>query len=606
MDKKLLIKIGFLILILVIIRLLVIYTHNYINLNVTDYIDLEDNVITAEDVVDSSAKTLLLEKNQDNIYTFYVESSDKNVGTFIYEDGQSEYSIYVDDNLRRQNYNEILFGYTDEIAYGVFDIEKDDYKLVDGRYVAKVQLQTQTEKNTGPVFLLGTKDVIRKTLTIRTTYNTIMMICFFIIFIISSFFYYRDRASYMFITLLISIVSMFKCIVSGELPVLSNIFDVTIYNYFFYDGLTNVLNYFLYQSLLYKLYQFKIKKIYIVLYVGLSLILTGDYLLRGNVYSFLIVYFIGVLIIILLQVIGYIKNKPYSMILLTTYSVFAGFNFYRMLIASNYLQQGYISSVIYGPQIGSIIYVFGFLFAVIMTYFNNLDQYKKNQEEYERVILFRGISHDLKLPLAVIKLNNQMLEKYDMTGEEKKKYVKTSIEAIHELEKMTDNINSYLNMEMSVSGDYTTSIKESFNKLKNHYNIFEDKNYKFTVVCDDKDYLLPIKSLQFERMLYNLVDNAFKYNKAKGEVKVGFKIDNKVTIIVEDSGIGMDQNEVDKIFTPFYRIDHSRNKDGLGLGLSVVKGIIDSLDGDVKVESKKGIGTKIIITFPKKKNHYII
>ncbi|MBP1926911.1 signal transduction histidine kinase [Sedimentibacter acidaminivorans] len=599
MHKDVIKKIGLAIFILIVIRILTIYSFYGFNLKVTDYIKDDLHTIYVDEVLETSKKALILAYNNEELYTFYIESSDKKEIAFVFEGGEYAYTIYIADELRMQNYDKTLDGYTNEIAYGVFELNERDYKEIDGRYRAKIQLQNKTINEMKPFFLLGTKDTIRKYLALRTMVNTFMGICFFVILIISSVLYRRDRDRYMFSILLISIVSVFKWSISGEVHIFSEVFGITSHNFYFFESLTTAINYFLYQSLLYTLYQFKIKRRYIILYLGLFLILASQYIFEVNGPAFLIIYLMGAIVMISMSVIGHIKDKPYSMILLTTYSVFAGFNLYWILIKLNYFKEGYLSSLMNGPQVGSIIYVLGFLIAVIKTYLNKMAQYEKQQKEYERVLLIRGISHDLKLPLSVIKLNNQMLEKYDMAGDEKKVYTKTSLEAVQELEKMTDNINAYLNLESNVGGDYTTSMKESLEKLKSHYQIYNQKNQIFIVVWEEEDYLLPIKPLQFDRMLYNLVDNAFKYNKDGGEVKVEYRLDEQVIITVEDSGIGMDQEEIDKILIPFYRIDHSRTKDGLGLGLVVVKGIVESIKGELKVESKMGIGTKIIITIPK-------
>ncbi|MFA9398674.1 MAG: sensor histidine kinase [Clostridiaceae bacterium] len=592
-------KIALVIFLLIAIRLIVLYSFNSVNIHSSDYINVVDRVVTDDQIQKDSIKTLLLESDNDKENTFFIESETMKSIAFIYEGGEYPFDIYVNGKIRAQNNDKTINGYSEEFAYSVFDVGKEDYKKVNADYLVKIQIVRNNKINRQLVFFVGTKDMIRKSLTLRTMYNTLMWICFIIILIISSLLYYRDKANYMLIILLISIVSVFKCIVSGELPLLVDLFGITINNYLFYERLTYVVNYFLYQILIYFLYQFKVKKIYIYIYISLFAIIAELYVVQENLRAFIILYYIGAIIIMIMNLIGYIKDKPYSMILLITYSIFAGFNLYAIFVAAKLFKPGFAGSIINGPQIGSIIYVFGLLSAVIMTYFKKMQDYEKQQKEYERIALIRGIGHDLKLPMSVIKLNNQMIEKYDMTEEEKREYTKTTTEAVNELEKMTDNINSYLNVRNNTIGEYSTSIKDSIEKLKNRYSVYREENYKYTVISDEKDYILPINPLQFNRMLYNLVDNAFKYNKDCGEVRIEYKVEKKIVIIIEDTGIGMEQEEMDKIFQPFYRIDKSRTQEGLGLGLSVVAGVIDSIKAEIKIESKKGIGTKITLIIPK-------
>ena len=101
-------------------------------------------------------------------------------------------------------------------------------------------------------------------------------------------------------------------------------------------------------------------------------------------------------------------------------------------------------------------------------------------------------------------------------------------------------------------------------------------------------------------MLYNLVDNAIKYNKEGGYVKVLLARDNDgVRWSVEDSGIGIAREEQERIFERFYRVDKSRSKStgGTGLGLAIVKHIVAKNRAVLELESEQGKGTRITVTF---------
>ena len=98
---------------------------------------------------------------------------------------------------------------------------------------------------------------------------------------------------------------------------------------------------------------------------------------------------------------------------------------------------------------------------------------------------------------------------------------------------------------------------------------------------------MPIDPIWFDRMIYNLVDNAFKYSKAAGRVTLEYKkVKRKIIITVSDTGIGMTVEEISKAFIPFYRADKSRSKTGLGLGLSVIKSVVEKLDGNIRITSQ--------------------
>ena len=116
-------------------------------------------------------------------------------------------------------------------------------------------------------------------------------------------------------------------------------------------------------------------------------------------------------------------------------------------------------------------------------------------------------------------------------------------------------------------------------------------------VDSDASIVTGVRAL-LEEMVHNLVDNAIKYNVENGSVRVAVK-DGALT--VEDTGIGVAQQDQQKIFERFYRVDKSRSREagGTGLGWSIVKHIAQLHGAQVSLESEPGKGTKIPVRFPK-------
>lgn len=105
-----------------------------------------------------------------------------------------------------------------------------------------------------------------------------------------------------------------------------------------------------------------------------------------------------------------------------------------------------------------------------------------------------------------------------------------------------------------------------------------------------------------EEVLYNVCDNAIKYNHRGGEVFVQLKDEGDVVRInVRDTGIGIPKEDQERIFERFYRVDKSHSKEigGTGLGLSIVKHGVKTLNGRLRLNSEPGQGTEIIMEFPK-------
>lgn len=114
------------------------------------------------------------------------------------------------------------------------------------------------------------------------------------------------------------------------------------------------------------------------------------------------------------------------------------------------------------------------------------------------------------------------------------------------------------------------------------------------IVIGDKD--------KIEQVLTNLIDNAIKFSKEKGIIHIFTEIkDDKVFITIKDNGIGISPEDQEHIWDRFYKADKSRGKDGAGLGLYIVKRIINAHNEEIWVESEVGKGTAFTFTLSVKK-----
>ena len=127
-----------------------------------------------------------------------------------------------------------------------------------------------------------------------------------------------------------------------------------------------------------------------------------------------------------------------------------------------------------------------------------------------------------------------------------------------------------------------------------------EHNVSLTLTCDNIKPVLA-DSRRIEEVMNNLITNAINYSPDGGEVKVFAKgISEYVEIKIQDSGVGIPQEEIPKIFDKFYRVKHPKTRQvmGTGLGLSIVKGIVDSHHGSIDVESTLNQGTTFRLLFP--------
>lgn len=229
----------------------------------------------------------------------------------------------------------------------------------------------------------------------------------------------------------------------------------------------------------------------------------------------------------------------------------------------------------------------------------------KSQEE-----LLVNISHELKTPLNVISATAQLLEMYYMDDSiiNKKdiliKYFKSIKLNTYRLSKLINNIVDTSKIEagffelnllnvniVNVVEEIVMSVT-SFVKIKGLNIIFDTNTEEKIIACDPE---------KIERIMLNLISNATKFSNDNGEIFVKVKDMNEwVEISVKDNGIGIEEKKMDIIFDRFEQADKSlsRNAEGTGIGLSLVKSIALLHGGSINVESEYGKGSKFTVTLP--------
>jgi len=225
----------------------------------------------------------------------------------------------------------------------------------------------------------------------------------------------------------------------------------------------------------------------------------------------------------------------------------------------------------------------------------DITEVKLSEKNKKNLII--NISHELKTPLSIIKGYIETLEEELKDSE--------LINFIEIIKKHTDRLIEVLDRMLTISEIESHKIEleelDLEEIIRNVYKLFEkkakEKNLKFIL---DIEKVPKIKGdkLKIEQAIINLVDNAFKFTE-KGKVEINLKkIENYVLIEIKDTGIGIPKEEIDKIFERFYTVDKGRSKKGIGIGLSIVKQIINQHNGKIEVESKLNEGSSFKISLP--------
>ncbi|WHH60959.1 HAMP domain-containing sensor histidine kinase [Petroclostridium sp. X23] len=329
---------------------------------------------------------------------------------------------------------------------------------------------------------------------------------------------------------------------------------------------------------------------------GLIILSTLMYFVSGsilrkkhNITAFMVMSFLGVFII----------GSTEYLLLLLLLLFYRLFHSYSYKTVATLFSLGLLFSVhIYDYEFDFFRMFYKEIHLIPFIVFIVLMSYKRFVQKNEKigVELLRGINHDFKIPLSVLKLNNEMLHSNRFETEAKRNaLLNSSSDAIKTLENMLSSINAFLSNTSYVSKKYNTSILDCIEKTQNIFRR-KDKKVELFVHCDTKDTLLPIDSVWLERLIFNLLDNAYKYTDDYGTITLTYKKEKHFLLLsVEDTGIGMTKEELQKITMPFYRADKSRSVSGLGLGLSIVKNIIDQVKGELTIHSTPGVGTTVTV-----------
>ena len=213
-----------------------------------------------------------------------------------------------------------------------------------------------------------------------------------------------------------------------------------------------------------------------------------------------------------------------------------------------------------------------------------------------------NVSHELKTPLTAISGYSELMEAGIVQGEEVKRYAK---EIHHNSNRLLALINDIIHLSEMDRMEYEVQMQQV-----NLSELVQNNLGSLRVSAEQREVSLRYVGEPaivygnvglLEELLWNLCDNAIRYNKEKGMVKVQVeKTKEQVKLIVSDTGIGISTEHQDRIFERFYRVDKSRSKEtgGTGLGLAIVKHIVAQHDAELTLESKSGEGTKITVSFP--------
>lgn len=217
--------------------------------------------------------------------------------------------------------------------------------------------------------------------------------------------------------------------------------------------------------------------------------------------------------------------------------------------------------------------------------------------------LLNSISHDLRTPLVSITgaLSSLREESLHINEEDRNNLLETAYGEAERLNRLVGNLLNMTRLEANAIHlrlepcDIQDVIGSALDQL-------EERLGKKPIVVILPE-VLPIVSLDFvlvEQVLVNVIDNAIKYSPKDTQIDIEVsQNDRGITIRVSDRGIGIPQEDLERVFDKFYRVSRPENVSGTGLGLAICKGIVETIGGNISAANREGGGTVITITFPK-------
>jgi len=214
----------------------------------------------------------------------------------------------------------------------------------------------------------------------------------------------------------------------------------------------------------------------------------------------------------------------------------------------------------------------------------------------------QDLSHELRTPLTILKGDLEVTLKKLRSPQEYEAVLKSSLEEINTINGILDQLlmlarweNREIPLRLSVF-----DLRSLTEQVLSHIRVLaERKQIRLSLQAPA---VLPFSGddAQLRTVLVNLLDNGIKYSASGGTIDIRLMDDDEaVGIVISDQGLGITEEKLPHIFDRFYRVEDSRTSSGFGLGLSIVKSIVEAHRGMIEVESRPGQGTVFRLTFPR-------
>ena len=212
-----------------------------------------------------------------------------------------------------------------------------------------------------------------------------------------------------------------------------------------------------------------------------------------------------------------------------------------------------------------------------------------------------NVSHEMKTPIAIMKNYAELLQTDHITEEQRREYAASIEHASVKLSNLISNIlklNKLENQRIVAEASNYDVCRQVCDCILQLEEVWEEKGIKMDVDLEEAVYVFADENLM-ELVWNNLLSNAIKFTEPRGSIKVTQVSDGQwIKVSVSDTGCGMSEEALKHIFDKFYQGDTSHSKEGNGLGLALVKRVLELMNGEIEVISEREKGSTFTVTLP--------
>ena len=236
---------------------------------------------------------------------------------------------------------------------------------------------------------------------------------------------------------------------------------------------------------------------------------------------------------------------------------------------------------------------------IIVSYENRLSVVRQTEETNRQ--LMTSLSHDVRTPLTTLIGYLDAAHKGIVTGKDRDDYIETARRKAHDLKEYIDVLFDWFKLnsnEFAMEINTVEAAELTRNILIDWIPIFEDKQIDYNIDIPEQPFRVKLDTDGYMRILNNLIQNVIAHSHAdKIEIALS-KQGGNMQILLADNGIGIEKEDLKRIFERLYKCDKGRSEKGSGLGLSIVHQLVEKMNGTITAESVRGKRTEFILLFP--------